>query len=155
MAGITGQGRLGAALRRIWKDDIYSVSLSQRLTAAVASFQKTAVDGAANTATSLAIFVADRPLKLLAARYIPHDVLTAHDTNYATIALKVSSTSLASQNTKITGGSGNFVLNTPVSLTLGTTVTMAVGDVLLFTIAKSGSGVAVPAGVIQAVVCEQ
>lgn len=155
MAGITGQGRLGALLRRIWKDDTYSVALAQRLTVDVIGFAKTAVDGAANTATSLAIFVADRPLKLLAARYIPHDTLTAHDTNYATIALKVSSTSLASQTTKITGGSGNFVSNAPVNLTLGTTVTMAVGDVLLFSIAKSGSGVAVPAGVIQAVVCEQ
>lgn len=155
MAGITSQGRLGALLRRIYKDDTYSVTLSQRLTVQLYDHVKTAADSGASDATSLGMLVADRPLKLLKAEYIPWSTLTAHDTNYATIALKVGSTSLASQTTKITGGSGNFVLNTPVALALGTTVTLAAGDVLLFTIAKAASGVVVPAGKCQIVVCEQ
>lgn len=43
---------------------------------------------------------------------------TADDTNYTTISVKVGSTTIASQTTKITGGSGNLVEGTVLALTI-------------------------------------
>jgi hypothetical protein len=112
-------------------------------------FQKVAADGDVGDTTSDAMLDAQKNYRLTSACYIPHDALVAHDENYATVALKVGATTKASFTSKITGGSGHWVDNTPVDLTVADDQINA-DDVVLFDIAKTGTGVAVPVGVIQA-----
>jgi len=77
--------------------------------------------------------------------------VTAHDTNYATFTVAKrtgsgSASTIASQTTKITGGSGNVTAFVPVTLTLtDANVVLAAGDVLTIAIAKASSGVALTA----------
>lgn len=132
--------------------------LNQKLLARVTvqdlPHQKTAADALAATTTSIGILKENRDLKILEAWFIPHDVLTADNTDYATIAVKVGATTLASVTTAITD-SGDFVLNTPVPLALATSPNIDDNDVVLFTIAKAASGVIVPAGVLHLIVAER
>lgn len=83
---------------------------------------------------------------------IPFAALTAHDTNYKTVALKRrvaagTATTIASVTTKITGGTGNWVALTPITLTLSSTaadlVVPTLGDLSLSLVFTSG-GVIVP-----------
>lgn len=153
MASIVDARRMPRYLKKYSADDFTSLKLDQRLTVQDVHFYKQAADSLAADTTSDAFYVATRDLVLVEAQFIPHDVLTADDTNYATIAIKVSATALASVTTETTG-SGNFVDNTPVALTNASAVAISDGDVLLFDIAKAGSGVAVPAGVLHVVLAE-
>lgn len=83
---------------------------------------------------------------------IPFAALTAHDTNYKTVAVKRrvaagAATTVASVTTKITGGTGDWVALTPITLTLSSTaadlVLPTLGD-LTFALTHAASGVAVP-----------
>jgi hypothetical protein len=80
--------------------------------------------------------------------------VTAHDTNYATISVAkrlstgASATALASQTTKITGGSGNLTAFAPAALTNTATTAdleIAAASVITVAIAKAASGVALTA----------
>jgi len=91
--------------------------------------------------------------RIVSVEFVPDATLTAHDTNYATLTLnKGTAGSLdaaATVTTKITGGTGDWVADTPEALTLSSTeanLLVASGDNLNFDIAKASSGVAVPAG---------
>lgn len=83
---------------------------------------------------------------------IPFAALTAHDTNYKTVALKRrvaagTATTIASVTTKITGGTGDWVALTPITLTLSSTaadlVVPTLGDLSL-SLVHASAGVIVP-----------
>lgn len=91
--------------------------------------------------------------RILGAWIQPQATLTAHDTNYATVNVVSADNAagaavvMASQTTKITGGSGNWAVGIKEALTVTSTVaerSFAKGAVLGFSIAKASSGVAVP-----------
>lgn len=127
----------------------YPLKLLERAMVVPVAFQKTAADGAANTTTSDAFWRVPEDGYLLQPYLTPHTTLTANNSNYATIAIKVSTTTKCSFTTEITG-SGDWVDNTPIALAFATAAARKVeaGDVLLFDIAKTGTGVAVPVSVL-------
>lgn len=88
-------------------------------------------------------------------RYSPQSGgLTANDTNYATISISHnddaggSLTAVASVTTQITGGSGNWTANRSVNIPAATNPSIPAGKALHFVIAKTGSGVVVPSGIV-------
>lgn len=118
------------------------------------SFLKPIADAAAGTSYEWPIFHNhwSSSLVVTAVTVIPFAALTADDTNYKTVALNRrvaagSATVIASVTTKITGGTGNWVALTPITLTLSSTaadlVVPTLGDLSLHLV-HSGSGVAVP-----------
>lgn len=122
---------------------------------------KAADDGAAGTATAAGVFASlVGKWQVNTVKYIPSAALTADDTNYATLTVSqfasgAALTTVASQTTKITGGSGNWTARTAVTITNSGTAANLVVDgssapvYLAFAIAKSGTGVVVPAGCIE------
>lgn len=114
-----------------------------------------AAEAAAATTTDQAFAYFERPVQLVSARYLPQAALTANDTNFATVAVAWNNdaggalTTLASQTTKITGGSGNWTANQSVNLPLAANPqSTAATFALHFTTTKTGTGVIVPAGLI-------
>lgn len=113
-------------------------------------------DGAATDATSERPFLSLPAICNIAAAYfIPRAALTASDADYATLILRKrdsnggGSTTIASQTTRITGGSGNWTAFDAVSLgaiTGGSDVPL--DYILSFEITKTGSGVVVPPGML-------
>lgn len=79
--------------------------------------------------------------------------VTANDTTYATVTVAKrtgagGATTLASQTTKITGGSGNLAAFVPAALTNTATsanLAIAAGDVVTVAVAKASTGVALTA----------
>lgn len=115
-----------------------------------------ATDAAANTNTAATYFgKSPCDAEVVEVDFIPDSTLTAHDSNYATLTVKKNgSTTVASITTKTSasGGSGNWTAGTEVPLTVVTTGAseLAEDDTLELEIQKSGTGVVVPAGIIQA-----
>lgn len=116
------------------------------------------VDGSASAATAESSFArADQAGTVIGLYFVPDAALTADDTNYATLTVKTrdgaggAASTVASVTTKITGGSGDWTAFVPVSLGTLSNAALAAGALLTFTIAKSGTGVAVPAGQVVAV----
>jgi hypothetical protein len=90
--------------------------------------------------------------RILGAWILPQATLTAHDSNYATVKVVKgdgaagAETVMASVATTTTG-SGNWAVGIAEALTVSSTVAntrIAKGEILAFSIAKTGSGVAVP-----------
>jgi hypothetical protein len=81
---------------------------------------------------------------------VPEGTLTAHDDNYSTVSIckgaaaAATVTVLASITTKITGGTGDWAVGIPETITVDDTDTFAAGEQLLLRSAKAGTGVAVP-----------
>lgn len=92
--------------------------------------------------------------KVISVKYLTQANLTAHDTNYATLSLVYddgaggSETTVASQTTKITGGSGNWTAGNMIDIPVSAAIIPAAGKQLRFKIAKAASGVVVPVGVL-------
>lgn len=110
------------------------------------------VDAAAGASYVWGLWKAEFDAKLIAARFIPHAALTANDTNYAQLTIQtvegspdVKATMLA---TTITGGTGDWVLNTPEDFTVGDADIVA-GDIIAIKKTHTASGVVVPAGIVQ------
>lgn len=117
---------------------------------------KAAVDGTAATTTAYTagyMVRMPRAARILGAAYLPIGTATADGTNYATIKVVKGDGAagaeviMASINTDVAGGS----LAAGVTKALTVTSTLAntripAGSVLGFSIAKAGTGVAVPAG---------
>jgi hypothetical protein len=105
---------------------------------------------AADTTASMPFYYAEEDMTVVEAKWLPNAVLTAHDTNYATITLQKaasggSKTTLHQFTTKITGGSGNWAANTAIAMALvAGTENLDADEHLMVDIAKAGSGVAVP-----------
>ena len=75
---------------------------------------------------------------------VPNVAVTADDTNYITLTIAKGGTTLATQNTKVTGGAA-MVAGTPITMTLaaggvGTAMQLAAGGVYSVAVAKSGTG---------------
>ncbi len=115
---------------------------------------KPVVDAAAGTAYEWPLFHSPWTSSLVITNVtiIPFAALTANDTNYKTVALNRrvaagTATVVASVTTKITGGTGDWVALTPITLTLSTTaadlVLPTLGDLSL-SLVHTASGVAVP-----------
>lgn len=107
-------------------------------------------DASASTATAETPFYRATEAKTITALYItPGALLTADNTNYATITIQkrpatdyTTPATVATLVTNVAGGS--WVAFTPKSLGTLTNATLAAGDVLTITIAKAGTGVSVP-----------
>ena len=122
----------------------------------IVTLEKAAVDGAAGDATNRNAWrnLLGCTVQLMEAQYVPDAALTAHDTNYATVSvLKGASaavtTSAAAKTTVV--ANGNWVADTPVTITLSATLAnlqIADDEIVALDIAKAGTGVAVPAGVL-------
>jgi hypothetical protein len=128
----------------------YPLKLIERAGVIPVAFQKTAADAQAADATSDAIWRVPEDGYLLLPYYLPHAALTANASNYATLALKVSTTTKCAFATTV-ADSGNWVDNVaePFAFAAAADRKVDAGDILLFTIAKAGDGVAVPVGVVQ------
>lgn len=120
----------------------------------MASYTK-AVDAAAST--TLAELVIERvpsASTVIGVYFAPSAALTADDTNYATLTVSQrdgiggAAASVAAKTTKITGGSGDWTAFVPVSLGTLTNASLIAGSVLTLTIAKAGTGVAIPSGTL-------
>ncbi len=117
---------------------------------------KSAVDAAAATATPESIFfVARGKGTVTAIRFVPNALLTADNTNFATVTVRrrnadgSGAVTVASYVTNVAGGS--LVAFTPKALTLsGTAANLAytAGQMLTVEITKAAAGVAVPQGVL-------
>jgi hypothetical protein len=132
-------------------------------------FTKAAVDAAASTATAETPFAwfSTYIKSVRAVRYIPAAALTASNTDYATLIIRSRNAagtlvSIVAQVTTQITGSGNWAQRVPVVIPLhdgtnaiivdGAKLDIPVGGFLTFEITKTGSGVAVPAGVLSALV---
>lgn len=94
-----------------------------------------------------------RAARILGAYVMPQGSLTSNDSNYATIKVVKgdgaggAETIMASVATTATGGSGTWAAGVPEVLSVSATpanTRIARGEVLGFSIAKTGSGVVVP-----------
>ena len=126
------------------------------------TFSKAAADGMASTATAetyLGLYV-PYDCTLTAAYFIPTSGgLTADNTNFATITISkrdsaaANKTTIATITTTITS-SGNLTQGVAEpSVVAAGGVSIAAGSTITFEIAKSGSGVVVPAGLFT-LLCE-
>jgi len=75
---------------------------------------------------------------------VPNVAVTADDTNYITLTIAKGGTTLATQNTKVTGGAA-MVAGTPISMTLaaaavGTAMQLSSGGVFSVAVTKAGTG---------------
>jgi hypothetical protein len=115
-----------------------------------------AADAAAATAASFGLDpVTDVDFKVTSVRFTPGAALTSDDTNYATLSLVYnngaggSDTVVATATTKTSGGggTGNWTADTPVTIAItAANAVVPAGSNLQFKIAKTGTGVVVPAG---------
>lgn len=126
----------------------------QRRSVTQAEFLKTAADGVAGDATAeLAIGYTPVAAIVRSVTIVPTGALTANDTNYATLTVwkrdsaGANQTKVAEITTQITGGSGNWVAFAAEAMTLqaAANLALAAGSSLTFQIAKTGTGVVVPA----------
>lgn len=100
------------------------------------------------------IMTAEGDCEILSAEIIPANALTANDTNYATFTIGSADgaggavTSFDSFNTKITGGTGDWVQGVPEAFTIvSSTDTLDAGEALMLVQASAAAGVAVDATV--------
>ena len=132
--------------------------LANSMTRDTIAYVKLAADGAAATATTNLTFNgARRSCRIQRAFWIPEAVLTADNTNFATIVLSKrtgggADVVMASIATTIASpGSGNFAVGVAVPLVLSTVagaIVMAANDSYRFGITKSGTGVVVGIGTL-------
>lgn len=114
---------------------------------------KSAADGMASTATAETV-IGCTPYGLpVGTKFalVPAAALTANDTNFANINIAKrtaggAATTIATFQTTITGGTGNWTQWSPV--TVDSTVAAAAADAITVAITKTAGGVVVPAAVI-------
>lgn len=123
-----------------------------RLFEVVVSTQRV-IDAAIGTESAHCVFVAREAMTLIAARFIPDAAVTAHDTNYATLALTTNAgTPVAlteDMDTTITGGTGNWVAETAEEFTVVASADIDAGEGILLDIDKAADGLKVPGGRLQ------
>jgi len=120
--------------------------------AMIASFPKTAADGAAATATAeTAIGYAQDPVTVQRVEFVPAAALTGDPNNNATITVFKRTAGGAAVAIAALTTTANMVAWTPVAIPLsgvaGAT-TLAAGDAITFSITKAGTGVVVPQGAL-------
>ncbi|KYG11401.1 hypothetical protein BE21_57465 [Sorangium cellulosum] len=122
-----------------------------------AKYTKTAAD--AQGSDGLTAFPISGPMPaaatIIAAWYVPVSTLTANDTNYATLTVStyslggslVGTVVQSTTRTSGSGGTGSWTARAPVSLAI-TSASVSEGQHLEFSITKTGTGIAVPAGLL-------
>lgn len=147
MMGAVGDSSVGTTAT-----DVRQVLRRRRL-----AVRKDTADAMASTASTLGVMYFDVAANVIDVRFVPDAALTANDTNYATLTAQKrdgaggAGSTIGSQTTKITGGSGNWTAHVPVALTPSAPVAMAAGNVLTLDIAKTAAGVVVPAGYVEVI----
>lgn len=143
--------------------DIYK--LMRELATQSADMAKSAVDAAASTVTAETPFAYfdEYGKSVRKVVFVPAAALTADNANYATIIVRARTklgalVSIVAQVTTQITGSGNWTARVPVTVplhdgTLALTVDNAKLDIpangfLTYEITKTGSGVAIPAGLL-------
>ena len=87
------------------------------------------VVGTQSATISLPALYARKRSRIKDVQYTNQIALTADDTNYFTLSLQDASGNVyASYSTKLTGGNGALVANTPAQLTLGGSGVTVLGD---------------------------
>ncbi|WP_410676660.1 hypothetical protein [Amycolatopsis sp. cmx-4-68] len=110
---------------------------------------------AAGTALEQPGLILPKNALITSARWVPGAAVTANVTNFATISLRnrgAAGAGAVQPATPRSYASGNSVANVAESLALSSTATdlqPAAGDVLTVSIAHSGTGLAIPAGLLQ------
>ena len=137
LAGTLGVGQDDADLQDMIYDGVWT-------------FHKPAADTAGTDYTYWSMKV-PFDVEIVEVTICPHGTLTAHDDNYATITLEKadgaagSATAVATQTTKITGGSGDWAADTFEDVPVDASEkTVDDGQMLLVEAVKTGTGVAVP-----------
>ena len=108
---------------------------------------------AAGTAIELPVLSLPFALTITEAKWIPGAAITANGTNFFTLTIRnrQSGAGVVAPATR-SYASGNSVATTPENLTLSGTATdlqAAANDVLTAHFTHSGSGLAIPAGLVQ------
>lgn len=153
-------------LRDVWRSLVSAVTATEldyadKVGPARARFNGCkAADAAAGTAASFGLDPStDFQVKFTSVRFTPGAALTSDDTNYATVSLVYNDgagggdTVVASATTKTSGsgGTGSWVADTPVVIPItAANAVVPAGKNLQFKVAKTASGVVVPAGGFQA-----
>ena len=148
-------------------NDLGGETITDYLFATEFTYDKTAADGTAGTATSntkVWCNPSTTPCKILRATLNPAGTLTASDADYATISLltddgaagtPAAATTILTK-TVASGGSGNWA--TSVSVAFGNQTASALvvpaGGCVWFAIAKAGSGVTVPISKVQVILAK-
>lgn len=116
--------------------------------------QSKSADASAATATSEHVLCqASKAISLTKISYCPDAAVTANDTNFATLTISVRNAdgsnqqTVAAINTKITGGTGNWVAFSQIDFGSLSVIELSALQPITLTITKSGSGVVVPGGV--------
>ncbi len=115
--------------------------------------EKPAADAAAADATNRNFWrnLTAATFRVEAVQVLPDAALTANDTNNATVNLLKGASATVTTNAaskQTTVANANWVADTPVSLTLSATAAnrlIAPNEILCLDIAKTGTGVVVPA----------
>lgn len=108
------------------------------------------IDGATGDGKLLVLFT-ESPIRIVNAKIFPGIAVTAHDTNYQTIALfyddgagGADTSIITAITTKITGGTGNWTAQTAIPLTLlAAGVNVAQGKYVTCTYTHASSGVVI------------
>ena len=119
---------------------------------------KAAADGAASTATAetaVSSVYFPTPFRVIGARYVPDAGVTADNTNNATINVNrrdgIGGAAAVAASLTTNVAAGNMVQYQPKPFTVSAVAGAAQGPangILTFSIAKSGTGVVIPAGTL-------
>lgn len=111
---------------------------------------------AAATAVQVPLMRCDRPVKVVGARWVPGAAMTANDTNYVTLTLfnrgllGVATTSIAARPWTVAGGNSVAALAETLTLSATEANLLAVeGDVITAQWTHTGTGLAIPAGLVE------
>lgn len=83
---------------------------------------------------------AEKARRIKAVKLINQAALAQDDTNYLVVNLLLNGASVATVSSKLTGGTGPLVANTPLAAVLAAPIDMAVGDQLTVQVVKNGTG---------------
>lgn len=111
---------------------------------------------AAATALQTPLMRCNRPVKVVGARWVPGAAMTANDTNYVSLTIRnrgllgVATTTLATRPWTIAGGNSVAALAETLTLSATEADLLAVeGDVLTAQWTHTGTGLAIPAGLVE------
>lgn len=108
----------------------------------------------AGTADEFSVFVAPFNLKITAVKWVPAAAVTADGTNYFTLNLRnrkadASGTALAASRSYIATNSVAFVAEAMTLSATAADLLVAAGDVLTVSKVNTGTGLAMPDGLVQ------
>ncbi len=132
-------------------DRTFRVTLQSRSATSGSMTDTKAVDASDAATYAVTLETTKKAVRITAVEFLPDDVLTADNTDFATLTVAIDDdpdVTVAEVTTEITG-SGDWTADVAVPLVLtADALSVAAGSVLLFSISKDGTGVTVPAGTL-------